>query len=79
LRVLASGEPGVLGAAMMAGVGAGHFAHITDALGALAIYDRTYTPDPTQRARSDDLYALYAEAIMQTGDLGKRLTQLNAQ
>lgn len=77
LRVLASGEPGVLGAAMMAGVGVGHFAHITEAFGALATYDRTYTPDSSQRARSEDLYALYRDAITQSGDLGKRLTRIN--
>ncbi|WP_417248316.1 xylulokinase [Celeribacter sp.] len=79
LHVLASGEPGVLGAAMMAGVGAGHFAHITDALGALATYDRTYSPDPNLRVRSEDLYGIYRDAIMQTGDLGKRITQVNAR
>jgi len=79
LGVLASGEPGVLGAAMMAAVGAGHFEHIHEALGALATYDRTYTPDPAHRARSDDLFALYGEAITLTGELGKRLTQLNAE
>lgn len=79
LHVLASGEPGVLGAAMMAGVGVGHFPQISDALGALAVYDRCYTPDPNQRTRSDDLYAVYRDAIAQTGDLGKRLTQLNAR
>ncbi len=79
LRVLASGEPGVLGAAMMAAVGAGHFPRIADALGALAVYDRTYAPDPGQAARSKDLYAIYREAIAQTGDLGKRLTEANAR
>ncbi|MBS1302762.1 FGGY-family carbohydrate kinase [Loktanella sp. SALINAS62] len=79
LRVLELGEPGVLGAAMMAGVGAGHFTHITEALGALATYDRTYTPDPSQRFRTEDLHSLYCDAIRQTGDLGKRLTQINAR
>jgi len=79
LRVLSSGEPGVLGAAMMAGVGAGHFAHITEAVGALATYDRTYTPNRNQRARSEDLYAIYRDAITQTADLGKRLTHINAR
>ncbi|MDG1407040.1 MAG: FGGY family carbohydrate kinase [Octadecabacter sp.] len=79
LRVLASGEPGVLGAAMIAGVGVGHFAHIAQAFGALATYDRTYSPDPNQRVRSDELYTLYRNAITQTGDLGKRLTKINAR
>ena len=79
LRVLASGEPGVLGAAMLAGVGVGHFAHINEALLALATYNRAYSPDPKQRVRSEDLFALYRDAITQSGDLGKRLTQLNAR
>ena len=79
LRVLASGEPGVLGAAMMAGVGAGHFAQITDALGALASYNRRYAPNPGNRARADDLFGLYQEALAKTGSLGKRLSQVNAR
>jgi len=79
LRVLASAEPGVLGAAMMAGVGAGHFAHINEAVGALARYDRAYSPAPNHRARSEDLYALYRDAITQSGALGKRLNQVNAR
>lgn len=79
LRVLAAGEPGVLGAAMIASVGSGHFAQITDALGALAVYDRTFVPDKTERARLDNLYGIYCDAITQTGDLGKRLTQVNAR
>ena len=77
LRVLAAGEPGVLGAAMMAGVGVGHYAHITDALGALATYNRTYTPNPDSRARADDLFGIYRDAISQTADIGKRVTLAN--
>jgi len=79
LNVLASGEPGVLGAAMMAAVGAGHFPHINEAFGALASYDRTFAPDPNQRRRYDDIYGLYCDAIRQTGDLGKRLMRLNTR
>ncbi len=79
LRVLASGEPGVLGAAMMAGVGAGHFSDITEALGAMASYDRAYGPDQSQRSRMDDLYSVYRDAIDQNSALGKRLTAINAR
>lgn len=76
LRVLASGEPGVMGAAMMAGVGVGHFTNIIEALSALATYDRTYAPNSDQRDRMDDLYSIYTDAIAQTGSLGKRLTRI---
>ena len=79
LRVLASGEPGVLGAAMMAGVGSGHFDQIATALGALASYDRLYSPNPNNRARADDLYGIYRDSLTSTGELGKRLTQLNTR
>ncbi len=79
LRVLASGEPGVIGAAMMAGVGSGHFTDIKEASGALTTYDRTFVPDFDQRKRMDDLYSVYVDAIDQTGALGKRLTRINTR
>ena len=79
LRVLAAGEPGVLGAAMIAAVGVGRFDRLTDALGALAVYDRTYTPVASTQARAQDLYGVYCDAITQTAGLGKRLTQLNSR
>lgn len=78
LRVLASGEPGVLGAAMLAAVGAGHYQSIAEAVGALATYDRVYTPAPETRSRTDALYGLYREAIQANADMGKRLAAANA-
>ena len=76
LRVLAAGEPGVLGAATMAAIGTGDFAGFEDAFGAMARFDRTYTPDPAMTARYHDLYALYREAITLNADLGKRISRL---
>lgn len=79
LRRLAGQEPGVLGASTMAAIGVGTFAGFAEAYGVLATYDRTYTPDPAQHARYNDLFDLYKEAIAANADLGKRLSKLAAK
>lgn len=75
LRVLAAKEPGILGAATLAAIGTGHFAGFEEAYEALAVFDRTYTPDQTRRARYDDLFGLYRKAITLNAEMGKRITQ----
>jgi len=74
LRVLAAKEPGILGAATMAAIGTGQFAGFEDAYAALAVFDRTYTPDSTRSIQYNDLFGLYQEAISLNADLGKRLS-----
>lgn len=78
LKVLAAKEPGVLGAATMAAIGAGHYKNFEEAYDALAVYDRSFAPDPIMHNQYNALYDLYREAISTNADLGKRLTQANA-
>jgi len=76
LRLLAAGEPGLVGAATMAAVGLGHYAHFDDAFGALGRFSHGYTPDPRMRGLYEDLFGLYGPAISANADLGKRLARL---
>jgi xylulokinase len=78
LRVLAQKEPGIMGAATMAAIGVGQYAGFADAYDALALFDRTYTPDQAKHAQYNDLYGLYKEAISINASLGKRISQLNS-
>ncbi len=60
VRVLATPETTALGAAMLAGVGAGTFADLDDAVARLAVLDPVaYEPNPTTRSAYDDAYARY--------------------
>lgn len=77
LRLLAAKEPGILGAGIMAAIGAGYFSGFEDAYDALAHFDKTYAPDPAAHGMFDDLYGLYREAITLNADIGKRLSVLN--
>jgi len=75
LRVLASKEPGILGAATMAAIGTGQFAGFEDAYAALAKFDRTYIPNASCRSQYDDLFGLYQEAISLNAEMGIRLSR----
>jgi len=60
VRILTTPETTALGAAMLAGVGAGTFANLDDAVTRLAILDPTvHEPDPTTRPAYDDAYGRY--------------------
>ncbi|WP_108485354.1 xylulokinase [Oceaniglobus ichthyenteri] len=74
LRTLAAGEPGVLGAAMLAAIGTGAFAGFHQAA-ALARYERHYHPDGEKTALYDRVFAIYKDAIAAHGDISKRLTR----
>jgi xylulokinase len=54
-------EAGALGAAIMAGVGAGVFDSYGSAVAAMVRLDRTFTPDPTQHARYAPWFERYKE------------------
>lgn len=73
LRVLAAKEPGILGAATMAAIGIGDFSGFEEAYDALAVFERTYEPNPATHDFYNDLYALYQEAIALNADIGKRI------
>ena len=59
IRRLKTLDAGVLGAAVLAGVGAGCFSSIGEAAGRLVVTDRLFEPDPSRRARMDFLYGEY--------------------
>ena len=60
VRVLASDEATALGAAMLAGVGAGTFADLDEAVGALTTLDAVaFEPDPATSAAYADAYGRY--------------------
>ncbi|MBS1164707.1 MAG: carbohydrate kinase [Proteobacteria bacterium] len=59
IRRLKTLDAGVLGAAILAGVGAGSFSSIGEAAGRLVVTDRVFEPDPSRRQRMDFLYGEY--------------------
>ncbi|OWU71459.1 hypothetical protein ATO3_18490 [Marinibacterium profundimaris] len=77
LSTLAEKDPGILGAAMLAAVGAGVFDAIGTAWDELARFDATYAPDPGLSGLYDDLFGLYCEAVTTHGALGQRLAGMS--
>lgn len=61
IRRLRTLDAGVLGAAMLAGVGAGCYASIKEAAAELVAVEHVFEPDPASRARMDFLYGKYRE------------------
>lgn len=59
IRRLKTLDAGVLGAAILAGVGAGCFSSIPEAAEQLIVTDRLFEPDPSRRERMDFLYGEY--------------------
>jgi len=78
LRVIAAKEPGILGAATIAAIGAGHYTGFDQAYDALAVYDQIFTPDKALQARYNSLFSLYKEALTINAELGKRLVAISA-
>jgi xylulokinase len=65
LRRTAMRDAGVLGAAMMAGVGAGLFSSLNRAAQDFVIFDRAFEPDPAQQARHAARLAGYKQLYEQ--------------
>ena len=62
VRVLDTDEATALGAAMLAGVGAGTFTDLDEAVAALTTLDPTaYDPDPTTSSAYADAYGRYRD------------------
>lgn len=78
LRTLAAKEPGILGAATIAAIGAGDYAGFDEAYNALAVFDQVYTPDEVRHARYNTLFSIYKEAMTMNAELGKRLSNIEA-
>lgn len=73
LRPLAVNEPGLLGAAALAAMGAGLVPDLAAAHAALVRHLPPVLPDPGRRALYDDIFGLYVEAISATAPLHARL------
>jgi len=54
-------DSGVVGAAILAGVGSGTFGSIADAAASLVQRDRAFEPDATRRAMHDEGFARYLD------------------
>jgi xylulokinase len=71
LHRVAHADAGTLGAAILAGVGAGCFHSLAEAASGMARYDRVFEPDPRRRRRYDALYDSYRAAISALRPLGR--------
>jgi xylulokinase len=63
LHRLAHPDIGCLGAVIMGAVGIGRFARMADAVPAMTVVERVFTPDPAMRPRYDAMFAAYRSAI----------------
>lgn len=63
LHRLAHPDIGCLGAAIMGAVGIGRFARMADAVPAMTVVERVFTPDPEMRPRYDAMFTAYRSAI----------------
>ena len=69
-------EAGALGAAMLAGIGAGVYAHAADAVSATAQLGDTLEPDARRHAVYQETFELYKEFRTRTADLANRWNDL---
>lgn len=76
LRLLRAQEPGVLGAATIAAVSAGHYADFAEAHGALARHGDVFTPSDTAHAAYSQLFGVYKDAITTNAGLTRRLSAI---
>ena len=77
-RVLAAQEPGVLGASMIAGIGAGHYSNLLQAHKALVHFEHHYEPNELQFQRYSQLFELYKDAISTNAELTRRKSAIQA-
>lgn len=73
-QILTIQEPGVLGAAMIAGVGTGAFETLTDAHDALVRYDRAIVPSEQNFQHYSEVFEVYKEAISAHAGLTAQLS-----
>jgi xylulokinase len=76
LTRLAVGEPGLVGAAALAAYGAGGHNTLAGAQAQFAQFDKTWHPNPDNRALYDDLFGIYTDAIAANDTIGQRIAQL---
>lgn len=73
MRPLAVNEPGLLGAAALAALGAGLVPNLAAAHAALVRHLAPVLPDPGRRALYDDLFGIYTDAIAANAPIHARL------
>jgi xylulokinase len=76
LARLSVNEPGLVGAAALAALGAGLAPDLQSAQQTLARFEPPVTPDPSKRALYDDLFGLYTRAIAANAALNADLLAL---
>jgi len=76
VRRLVSSQPGVVGAAIIAAIGAGLYDDFTQASTALAVYGQEYQPDVAAHDRYNQLFAIYQDAIANADQITSRLRAL---
>ena len=70
---VAGGDPGALGAAILAGVGCGAMADLAQAAERLVQTDRTYLPDPARAALEEVRFAWWQDLIRDARKVNARL------
>ena len=76
VKRLASDQPGVLGSAMIAAIGAGLYSNLADAAGELVTFGNTYMPDEAAHGRYDSLFEIYKDAIAAQREITNRLRRV---
>ena len=75
IKKISSDQPGVLGAAMIAGLGSGFYPDLKSAAEHLLRYDKIYEPDPARAGIYESLFRIYKDAITMQQDITNRLRQ----
>jgi len=71
-------EASPLGAAMLAGVGAGIYRSLEDAVARVCAVKDTFEPDPSVRAAYDQIFAIYRDLYDATISISERLVQFSS-
>lgn len=79
LRTLATNEPGVLGAVIIAGIAVGDYGNFEQAHDAVSNHDRIYQPSASANAIYNDLFEIYKDSITQNAQLTRRLALAGTQ
>ena len=72
IKKISSDQPGVLGAAMIAGIGSGLYPDLKSAAEQLLHYDKIYEPDPARAGLYESKFRVYKDAITVQQDITNR-------
>jgi len=79
LRTLATNEPGLLGASIIAGIAVGDYDNFEQANDAVSNHDRVYEPSTNANVTYNDLFGIYKDSITQNAQLTRRLALAGTQ